>query len=251
MYRFICTTLAALATMTLAQADEKAEARALVEKAIKAMGGKEKLAVDKGIMFKAKGKFYGMGGDGIDYTSDFTIQPPDMMRFRMEFDAGGTKINFARVFDGKKFWQKVNDMVTELGKDEVTEQKEDMHNGRVEALVPLLEDKGFELATVGEVKVDDKPAVGIRVSHKGHRDVNLFFDTKTGLLVKSERMIKDQMQGGKERTQERLFSDYKEAAGAKRPMKVVIKRDGDKFVESEATEYELKDKIDASEFAKP
>jgi hypothetical protein len=251
MYRIIYATLAALAMVSTARADEKAEARALVENAVKAMGGKEKLAVDKGIMFKAKGKFYGMGGDGLDYTSDFAIQPPDMMRFRMEFDSNGMKINVAIVFDGKKSWRKVNDMVTELGKDDIAESKEDMYAGHVEALVTLLEDKGFELSTVGEVKVEDKPAVGIRVSHKGHRDINLFFDKKSGLLVKSERMIKDQMQGGKERTQERFFSDYKEIAGAKRAMKVAIKRDGDKFVESEAMDIELKDKIDPSEFAKP
>jgi hypothetical protein len=251
MHRIICTTLAALATVAAARADDRAEARALVEKAVQAMGGKEKLGTGKGLTFRAKGKFYGMGGDGLDYTSDFAIQPPDKMRFRMEFDAGGMKVNVAIVFDGKKSWRKVNDMVTELGKEDVAEAKEDMHAGHVEALVPLLEEKGFELATVGEVKVDDKPALGIRVSHKGHRDVNLFFDKKSGLLVKSERMIKDQMQGGKERTQERIFSDYKEAAGAKRPMKVVIKRDGEKFVESEAMDFELKDKIDASEFAKP
>jgi hypothetical protein len=251
MDRIICTTLAALMMVTTAQASDKAEARALVEKAIEAMGGKEKLEVDKGVMFKAKGKFYGMGGDGLDYTSDFAIQPPDRMRFRMEFDAGGMKINVAIVFDGKKSWRKVNDMVTELGKDDIAESKEDMHAGRAEALVPLLEEKGFELSTVGEVKVDDRLAVGMRVSHKGHRDVNLFFDKKSGLLVKSERMIKDQMQGGKERTQERFFSDYKEVTGAKRPMKIVIKRDGDKFVESETTDFELKDRIDPSEFARP
>src|SRR5262249_31910831 len=152
MHRIICTMLAALTTVTTVRADEKAEARALVEKAIKAMGGRKKLAVDKGVMFKAKGKFYGMGGDGLDEASDFAIQPPDRMRFRMEFDAGGMKFNVAIVFDGKKSWRKVNDMVTELGKDEIAESKEDMYAGRVEALVPLLEDSGFELSTVGEVK---------------------------------------------------------------------------------------------------
>src|SRR5947209_9350074 len=170
MHRIICLTVVVLATVSAARADEKAEARALIEKAIKAMGGKDKLAVDKAVTFKAKGKFYGMG-EGLDYTSDFAIQPPDMLRFRMEFEAGGMKINVAIVFDGKKSWRKVNDDTTELDKDAVAEAKEDMYAGRVESLVPLLEEKGFELSTVGEVKVEDKPAIGVRVSHKGHRDV--------------------------------------------------------------------------------
>jgi hypothetical protein len=34
-------------------------------------------------------------------------------------------------------------------------------------------------------------------------------------------------------------------------MKLTIKRDGEKFVESEVSDYEEKEKIDDSEFAKP
>ena len=84
------------------------------------------------------------------------------------------------------------------------------------SLVPLL-NKGFQLASLGEIKVDGKLAIGVRVSHKGHRDINLFFDKDKGLLVKSEMTVKDPMAGGKEVTQETLYSDYKEVSGVKRP----------------------------------
>ena len=250
MHRIICLTAAALALAGSARADEKADARAIVEKAIKATGGKEKLAVDQASAVKMKGKFYSTGG-GIEFTAEMLLQPPDKMHFKMDFEINAMKIKLNIVVDGKKSWRKVNDDTTELDKDGVAEALEDRHAGRVEALVPLVEDKGFELSTVGEVKVDDKPAVGVRVSHKGKRDVSLFFDKKTGLLVKSERAVKDQEQGGKERMEERLFGGYKEIGGAKRATKVDIKRDGEKFVESEMTEFESKEKIDPSEFAKP
>ncbi len=249
MHKIFCLTAVAL-TLSAVRADEKADARALVETAVKAMGGKEKLATDKAVTFKAKGKFYGMG-EAIDYTSDFSLQPPDKLRFKMNFEVNSMKFTVLFVFDGKKGWRKINDDTKELDKDGVVEALEDMHAGRVESLVPLLEQKGFELSPVGEVKVEDRPAAGIRVSHKGHRDINLFFDKKTGLLVKSERTIKDEMQGGKERTQERFFSDYKDIGGARHAMKMALKRDGEKFVEIEVSDVETKDKIDASEFAKP
>jgi outer membrane lipoprotein-sorting protein len=250
MQKIMCLTVVALTSVGVVRADDKAETRAIIDKAIKAMGGKEKLAKEKAATFKAKGKYYGMGA-AIDYTGDFAVQPPDKLRFQMDFEVNGMKINFTFVFDGKKGWTKINDKTTAMDKEALAEAREDMYAGRVEALIPLVKAKGYELSPVGEVKVGDHDAVGIRVSHKGHRDINLFFDKKTGLLLKSERTIKDQMMGGKEMSQERLLSDYKEVDGVKRAMKVVIKRDGKKFVVSEISDLETKEKIDDSEFGKP
>jgi hypothetical protein len=243
-------TAAVLAAAGAARADEKADARAVIARAIKAVGGKEKLAGQKAVTFKAKGKYYGMG-EAIDYTSEYAIQPPDKIRFQMAFEVNGMKFAMHYVFDGKKGWLKFNDQTTALDRDGVAEAREEMYAGGVETLAALVKGKGFELSPVGEVKVGEHEAVGIRVSHKGHRDINLFFDKKTGLLLKSERTIKDQQMGGKERTQETLFSDYKEVDGVKQAMKYAIRRDGKKYADSEFSDFETKDKIEDSEFAKP
>lgn len=246
-----CLTAVALAlTAAAARADDKADTRAVIDKAIQARGGEEKLAKVKAVHFKGKGKFYGMG-DGIDYTGDWTIQPPDKVRFQFDFEVNGMRVAFVIVFDGKKGWMKINENTMDMDEDAVTEIKEDVYAGRVESLVPLIKDKGFELSPLGEVKIGDHQAVGVRIAHKGHRDINLYFDKKTGLPVKSERMIKDHMMGGKERTQETLHSDYKDVGGVQHGMKVLIKRDGEKFVESELTDFETKDQFDDSVFAKP
>jgi hypothetical protein len=179
------------------------------------------------------------------------VQPPD--KFRMQIDAGANGMNFTflLVFDGKQGWTKVNDQTSEMDKDAVAEMKEQMYAGAVEALSVLLKDKDFELSPVGEVKVGSHETVGIRVSHKGHRDVNLFFDKKTGLLVKSERRVKDQMAGGQEVTEERLLDDYKEVAGVQHPTKVVVKRDGKDYSDNEVTDFQVVEKLDDSVFAKP
>ena len=68
MRRIVCLA-AALVVLTAgaARAEEKADSKAVIEKAIKAAGGEEKLAKFKAATFKMKGKWYGMG-DGIDYT---------------------------------------------------------------------------------------------------------------------------------------------------------------------------------------
>ena len=153
--------------------------------------------------------------------------------------------------NGDKVWAKTGGEATAIdNKDQIAEAKEECYVGWVSSLLPL-KDKAFQLSPLGEVKVDGKPAVGVRVSHKGHRDINLFFDKESGLLVKRESVIKDFMADGKEVTQETLFSNYKEVKGAKFPMKVVLNRDGKKYVESEMTEIEPKEKIDDAVFAKP
>jgi hypothetical protein len=54
-------------------------------------------------------------------------------------DCAASGGHVAIVFDGKKCWQKINDESKEQDKDAVAEIKEDLYNGRVEALVPLLE----------------------------------------------------------------------------------------------------------------
>jgi len=56
--------------------------------------------------------------------------------------------------------------------------------GWVAMLAPL-KDKAYTLAPIGEVKVEDRPALGLRVSRKGNRDINLYFDKKTYLRVKT------------------------------------------------------------------
>src|SRR5207248_4525157 len=99
-----------------------------------------------------------------------------------------------------------------------------------------------------EAKVEDHAAVGVRVAHQGHRDINLYFDKKSGLLLKTERIVKDETMGGKERTQTTLHHDYKDIGGVLHPMKLDIKRDGEKYVDTEISHFESKEQTDDSVF---
>jgi len=252
MRRLVClATVLALLTGA-ARATEPADVKKVIEKAIKAAGGEEKLAQFNTETIKLKGKFYGIG-DGIDYTGTWDIQLPDKMRFKIEGGDGDMKFTFLRVTNGKKVWDALmGDVKEEDDKDKIAEAQERIYADHyVTSLLPLVKEKGFTLAALGEVKVGDKPAVGVRVSHKGHRDVNLFFDKDKGLLVKSETTVKDDMTGGKEQPQETLYSQYKDVKGALRPMSIVINRDGKKFVEDKVTEEQPKEKFEDSVFAKP
>jgi hypothetical protein len=139
----------------------------------------------------------------------------------------------------------------EMDKDMLAEAKEESYTEWVTTLLPL-RDKAFQLTSLGESKVGDRPAVGLKVSHKGHRDINLFFDKDKGLLLKAETIVKDPMMGGdKELAQETFYMDYKAIGGVQHAMKVKINREGKLFVDGETVEIKILEKLDDSVFGKP
>src|SRR5262249_42136951 len=212
------------------------ETKVIVDKAIKALGGEAKLTKAKAITWKGKGKFYGLGEQGIDYTGEWAVQGSRQFRVAIDTEIMGQKFRQPSVGNGDKGWIKNNDQVIEMDKDMLAEHQEQMFSNWVGFANPVaLKDKAFELSSVGETKINERPAVGIRAVSKGHRDINLYFDKETGLMLKGEWRVKDLqgLQGGKEVTQEVFLSDYKEVDGIKQAMKAVLKWDGKPYVDAE------------------
>jgi len=128
--------------------------------------------------------------------------------------------------------------------------KDVQHVIKVARLSALVKDKGYELSSAGEAKVNDAPAVGVRVSMKGQKDVTLYFDKKTNLLAKVEHRTVDAMTGN-EVTEERIITEYqKSPEGLPAPKKVVVKRDGKDYLTAEVLEFKFLEKLDDSEFTK-
>jgi hypothetical protein len=114
----------------------------------------------------------------------------------------------------------------------------------------FVKDKGVKFALVGEVDVKGKKAVGITVSREGSRDVNLFFDKTSGLIVKSESRKRDLM-SNQDVTEERFITEYQDIAGRKVAKKVEVQRDGKALLEAEVLEVQILETLDDSEFARP
>ncbi|MDB5309285.1 MAG: hypothetical protein JWO38_3487 [Gemmataceae bacterium] len=236
-----------LAAPFTARADDAADARALVDKAVKAHGGAD-LAKFSAYTVRMKGTVQAMG-QAVAFTGVVASHGPDRQKVDIEAEAGGQKFRFVNVLNGDKGWNRIGDETKAMDKDELAEAKEQAHAGWVATLVPL-KDKAFTLATVGEIKVDGRAALSVKVSSKGRRDVDLYFDKVTGLLVKTETRVKDEG-SGQEVTEETYPGEYKEVQGTKQAMKLTVKRDGKAYVEGEVTGYDLAEKLDADVFAKP
>jgi hypothetical protein len=242
----------ALVALAPARADEATdkEIQSLLDKAIQAHGGEANLTKHKAVTTKGKGKIHVMAMD-FDFTITVIVQKPSQIWLEVTVEINGMSIAFTQAIDGDKGWIKVMDKVIDMDADKVAEGKAQMYSREVETLVPLKKDKAFTLKTLGETKIEGTDAVGILVTRKDQRDVSLYFDKKTSLLIKSESRGKDTDNGNKEFTGETFYSDYKEFDGVKHAMKLKQKRDGKEFLEMEMTEVTPQDKIDAATFAKP
>lgn len=244
-------TFAAVVCLVLpaaARADEQADLQKIIDKAIKAHGADKAPKDKKAATFKLKGMVHVMAMD-LDFTAEFATQEPDKFRSVQELTVMGQEFKILTVLNGDKGWVSVAGNTQELGKDALEAAKEEFYAGKVTDLTGLKE-KGYKLGALAEKKVGDRTTVGVSVAKEGHKDIFLYFDKETGMLLMSERQARD-ANSGQEFRQETHYSSYKDVDGVKRPHKINIKRDSEKFVEAEITEYKALDKLDDSTFEMP
>ncbi len=176
----------------------------------------------------------------IKFSGTLSLQRPDLQRQEFSFSVAGTEATQGLVYTGQagKGWVSVNGKATEMGKLPEAIRKE--YRQRVHAewafgqLARLKDDKVFKLAPLAEIEVGGQPAVGVQVSREGYRDVKLYFDRQTHLLVKQAYQSPD-FKGGT-LLAETLFSGHRKVGGVMTPKQMVIRRDGEAYMTAEVTD---------------
>jgi hypothetical protein len=256
MHKLIVGTVLgiAMAMLPSSRADDQATSTAVIERHLKAVGGEEKLAKIKAATWKDKGKFFGLGDEGIDYTAETSALGTTKRKMSIQGEVANEKFSVVIVVSGDKGWTKTEDEVEDMDKEELDEQKEQMFADWTAFINPsALKTDAFKLSPLGEIKIEDRPMIGVKATAKGRRDMNLYFDKETGLLRKTEWQVKDTdgNVGGGEVQQEVLLSEYKDFDGVKVATKVSVKWAGKPYVESEQSDFQFHDKLDDAVFAKP
>jgi hypothetical protein len=245
--RTISLTLAAVFGLAgSSAADEKA--RALIEKAIQAQGGPEKVARLRAMRLKAEGTIEVVPGQpATPFAIEDVWQMPDRYRTSVAFTQVGMKVT--QVLDGEKGWMEVNGQVTDMPREAAGEMREQKYAEDLDRL-GFLKEADKELSVAEDAQVNGKPAAGVRVKAKGHRDVTLYFDKATGLLVKRAHPVLDPM-SGKEILQEVVFAGHADKDGVKHWRAITAYRAGKKVIEARVTELEFLAQVDPKLFAKP
>jgi hypothetical protein len=244
----LATALAVLlAVVVPACADDRAAALAVVEEAIKAHGGADALAKLRTVVRKSAGRMT-VADKEILFANESTAQLPDRWRVEADLRAGEQKLHLLQVVNGDKGWQSTGGAVAELTAERLKEVREDGCVWWLTTLLPLTKGTSLRLAPLPETKINGEPALGVKVSSKGHADVSLYFDKQSRLLVKTERQA---VEAGAPVAREETYSGYKEFDGIKLPTRVVQTAGGKKFSEITEAAYKFPPKVEETTFAKP
>jgi len=141
--------LLSLAFLVLASPQETEKVKAIVEKAVTAHGGADKLLKT----FKWKEKYYfGDSKEGTLRTA--SLQPPEV------------------------WWNGSKDIAAGN-----SDRSDKTYLVWAWTLAPLLE-KDSKISLLPDLQVDGKPASGLKLSREGRRDLSLYFDQETGRLAR-------------------------------------------------------------------
>lgn len=234
---------------TPARAAEDA-ARAVLDRALRAVGGKKELARLAGVSFKTRGTF-DAGGVQVELSGEMSLQGLDRIRWEVQASAMGRGENGTLLFNGGKGWaSNAGGNSREIPKEDGAVFVNALRCVRLALNPALLRQPGVKLAPLGELKVGDRETVGLKVTQKGFPDIDLFFDKKTGLPCKTEIRQKEGKQG-MEKPHAFVFDAYKDFDGVKQPTKVKFLRDDKVLIELECSEFRPQEKLDDSLFAQP
>jgi hypothetical protein len=249
MRRFLFASLGVAFMLGYApHAPAQGEVTAIIEKAVKAHGGAEKLDKVKCLQTKGKGKLELR--DGIEMTQDKIVKFPNKFKEVLELEVGGQNMKIVTVFDGTKAAITRNGEAVDINDMLMEEFKEAAHGQQVGRLTNLLKDKSLQLTLLGESKAEDRPVVGVKVASKGHRDISLYFDKESGLLAKVQTRRNDP-QSMQEVDEERFIKEYQDFDGQKVAKKILVNRDGKKYLELDITEVKHLDDVPDNTFQQP
>ena len=226
--------------------------KAIVQKAIDAMGGEQKLAAYKTTISKGTCTFYG-NGRGINCTGEWIEQLPEKLKASYVMDVGSRKMTRVEVLTKQAGWTVMGGRTRAVPAEHLVDVHEGLEALYASTLLFPLKGPAYQLSYAGESKIDSRAAVGIKVSRKlegqGHREFTLYFDKEHGYLVDLQIRVKGM--DGHEVDQHTSYSGYHDFDGVRSYSKSVTKREGKIFLETAITEFKTPEQLPPHTFDKP
>jgi hypothetical protein len=228
--------------------------RAVIAKAIASHGGAKNLAKLMSCEILSEGSVDLQPALGASYSfkQEVTRKPGKYRVWTRVFSTRLGRTNphgsMRIVFNGEEGQILKDHQKRTLNDKELKELQAIAHEWQVRLLVPLLQDRKYELSVVDdEATVGRKPAVEIKVRREGEQPVNLYFEKDSGRLVKSRRAFYD---FGTRREAEwaAVFSNFKAVAGAVVPHRIVVLHNDKKFLDERIIRFKFLKNISDKEF---
>jgi hypothetical protein len=213
---------------------------AVIEKAVRALGGRERLEKVHATEVKTKGTIHFGGAEGA-IRGQVTTQGLDHYRLRFEGEVGGNKIEGTTVISGNKGWRKVNDDVTPLDERTLQGEKRMLYLQLAAGNPTVLGRPGFKVIRAENGAVTAAGPDG--------KEFTIHYDPQTGLPARLVATVAGFT--GDEVKQETTYANFKDFGGMKKATKTVSTRDGEPFLEQELLEFKVPEKVDPKAFDEP
>jgi hypothetical protein len=221
------------------------EPRAIVERAIEAAGGRAQL--------ESLPSFHavttGSSATGEQLRQEAFFQLPDRLKQLQQIIRGDKVRETSIGLTGDAGWIHANGRSAPLSPALLEPLLEAANLVRALRLTPLLSDS-YQLTHLPPAQIDHREVVGVCAAAGKRRDLKLYFDRDSGLLVKVERRVIDPL-SRQESTEERYMRDYQKANGILAARQIVVERNGQPYMEAKVEKIEYLPRLDESVFRQP
>jgi hypothetical protein len=233
----------------LAAARAGEAARATVQAAIKAHGGAANIAKTLTGTLRAKAKLNLAPGDETSIAWEETFELPRRYHrlIKGQLMGKGFSMEYA-ITDGTGWIRQNGGEAKDFKGDKLP-----LHRSwnAVLALLPVCLSEGVKLGAGGKEQVEGREAVGVSVSGEAFGgEAVLFFDSRSGLLVKSKRRMQHPL--SREIVDgDVVLGDYREVSGVQYPHRIATFVAGKKIIEMQITRIEFLGKVEDRVFDRP
>jgi hypothetical protein len=219
--------------------------REVIERAIDAHGGPVQLGRLRTFIRSDAGQIIQRGGSKVMASREVVLALPDQCRLNFEIQAGTERLPTVLVVAGNQGWLSGAGNVQDLTREAVEDIRGEIHLNNILTLLPLA---SMEVTALPAITLGEQQALGVQVVAKGHAPIKVWFDQKTGHLVKAER---SGFEGGEAITRAYYFSEFKDQGGPKLPTRQMETVNGAFAANWTISGYKIVDSLPADTFKKP
>lgn len=206
MRRCLLLTLTSVLVLT-ASAPAQENPRAVVARAVAAMGGADKVAQLKSARIQLQGT---IPQSHIYFETSIHRDSAERLRCYYRLEITRVPMQMLFVLNNGTGWMCEHNTVTPLDPATIQQMRSMPFTSGIPGLLDLLQDKKCRFLALGETRVKNKKAIGVSVQRADDSVLGLYFDKASGLLVKVRALAPPASDGHKgPRTQEAFFSDYR------------------------------------------
>lgn len=240
--RSIAFVMAAL----LPAATRAGDATTVIDKAIQATARSELILNRLSNVLRTERGVLHLPGEDVPADRTSYLNPPLRIRYDATLVQAGQRVPFVLTLDGVNGWKSIRREVSNLTAGEMAAIQDDRYVWYVASLLPTKR-KEATLTMQPDATINNSPVSVVKLTMPGRTDAQLYFDKKTGLLVRIRMQSSEPGVGPREWD----FSEFKDFDGIKLPTKYSSTQRNRKIEEWTIDNYRFRDRFVDSTFEKP